>query len=288
MTTAKAAWLATLAMCAGCGGCGTANTPVASSDDTNVADSTFVDDASSASPDASDASSTTDGAAMDTTSGADATSTGAPHLGAHALVHYRYMTSSPTTLSTPPLATQASGSTILVSVGRGKKANFAIPTDNDGNVYSLLGMHPYTRWPDSGVATYGFPHAKGGAGQVITTTTTPDDEITMAAVEVIGGSKIVDAQWTEVLVGSPLKSKSVTTTGAATLVAFWWGDGYWETTPQTATAGSGFTVVDSVLETGSFVQSAVAVKSVDTAGTYDVTWTATPAQGAQLWLVAVQ
>ena len=36
------------------------------------------------------------------------------------------------------------------------------------------------------------------------------------------------------------------------------------------------------------VQVAVAVKQVAAAGTYDVTWSATPNQGAITWLVALQ
>jgi hypothetical protein len=32
----------------------------------------------------------------------------------------------------------------------------------------------------------------------------------------------------------------------------------------------------------------VAAKNVSAAGTYDVTWTSDPEQGAQLWLIAVQ
>jgi hypothetical protein len=36
------------------------------------------------------------------------------------------------------------------------------------------------------------------------------------------------------------------------------------------------------------VQCAVAAKNVTAAGTYNVTWTSTPVQGAQLWLIAVQ
>ena len=46
-------------------------------------------------------------------------------------------------------------------------------------------------------------------------------------------------------------------------------------------------MIDSLLEEGSLVQCAVAVKHVEKAGTYDVNWTATPIQGAQMWLVAV-
>jgi len=36
------------------------------------------------------------------------------------------------------------------------------------------------------------------------------------------------------------------------------------------------------------VQCAVAVKEVSAAGEYEVTWTATPRQAAQLWLMALQ
>ena len=36
------------------------------------------------------------------------------------------------------------------------------------------------------------------------------------------------------------------------------------------------------------VQGAVATRDVSAAGSYNVTWIATPLQGAQLWLIAVQ
>jgi hypothetical protein len=151
------------------------------------------------------------------------------------------------------------------------------PIDNDAR---------YTRWPGSGTAMYTFTPATGGPEHTISTTTTPDDEITLAAVEVIEGTKIQAYAWNEVTSG-PLTSKTVTTTGPATLIAFWWGDAF-AMVNQTATPDSGFTVIDSVLVSGSLVQSAIAVKNVTAAGTYHVTWTVTPAQGAQLWLVAVQ
>jgi len=79
----------------------------------------------------------------------------------------------------------------------------------------------------------------------------------------------------------------VTTTGPATLVAFWWGDAP-PPMVKTAVPNNGFTVIDSFLDEGELVQCAVAVKNVAAAGTYDVTWVATPAQGAQLWLIAIQ
>jgi hypothetical protein len=212
---------------------------------------------------------------------------GTPGIGSHALSFYRYEASSPPSIETAPMTTQPSGSTIIVSVGRGDASAFALPADNKGNTPQQLGaMHTYTKWPTSGTGIYAFTGATGGANHTIRTTTPPSDEITLSAVEVIEGAQIQAYAWSEVA-SAPLTSNSVTTTGPATLIAFWWGDAF-AMVDQTVRANNGFTVVDSVLASGSLVQSAVAVKNVAAAGTYDVTWTVTPAQGAQLWLIAVQ
>jgi hypothetical protein len=107
---------------------------------------------------------------------------------------------------------------------------------------------------------------------------------------VVGASKIADFQWNEVVQPADpiaVTSNRVTTTGPATLVAFWWGDAP-EPGDKTAVPNNGFMVVDSILKQGALIQCAVAVKNVPGAGTYDVTWEATPVQGAQLWLVAVE
>jgi hypothetical protein len=96
-----------------------------------------------------------------------------------------------------------------------------------------------------------------------------------------------DAAWSEVLAGDALTSRKVTTTGPATLVAFWWGDAGVRFEKR-AVPDSGFQIVDSVLEEGALVQCAVAVKRVEAAGSYDVTWRASPVQGAQLWIVAIE
>lgn len=213
---------------------------------------------------------------------------GSPGLGAHSISFYR-VGSNPSTLSTAPMTTENAGSTFIVSVGRGDRGAFALPTDNKGNgPYEQLGdAHPYTNWQSSGTALYAATSMVGGPDHVVHTSTPPFDETTLAAVEVIEGTHVQAFEWNEVLVGKPIRSRSVTTTGPATLVAFWWGDGGADH-DKTAVPNNGFAVVDSVLASGSLVQSAVAVKNVAAAGTYDVTWTATPRQGAQLWLVAVQ
>jgi len=223
---------------------------------------------------------------------AENSSGGGPRLGAHALAYYRmnYTASgNASPISTPPMATQPSGSTMVVSVGRGMLSAFDPPSDNKGNgPYAQLDApHPYSQWRNSGTALYARPRATGGSGHVVRASTPPVDEITLAAVEVVNGSVIQDFQWNEVPAGSPLTSRRVTTTGPALLVAFWWGDaGVRE--DKTAEPDNGFVVADSVLAAGELVQCAVATRAVSAAGTYDVTWAATPRQGAQLWLVAVQ
>jgi hypothetical protein len=214
-----------------------------------------------------------------------------PALGAHALAYYR-LEVRPSPLSTAPIATTGGGkSTIVASVGRGDIGAFAtmLPFDNkNAGAYPQLGTaHAYSLWPTSGTALYGITASAGGPGHVVSVATPSGDELTLAAVEIVNGGAIHDFKWNEVLVGNAVTSLPVTTTGPATLVAFWWGDANADE-PKTAVPNNGFVVVDSILQAGALVQCAVAVKSVAAAGTYDVTWTATPAQGAQLWLVAVQ
>lgn len=237
------------------------------------------------------------GGGSDASTGPDAPRTpGTPSAGAHGM-HWYHLGQDPqhdsaTSITTPAMNVQPSGSTIIVSIGRGELDAFALanalPTDNQGSSpYQQIDQtHKYDAWP-SGTALYAYPSAKGGSDFRVTTGTDGSDEITIAAVEVIEGTRIQQYAWNQVA-ESPNKSKSVTTTGPATLVAFWWGDGF-PHDPQNATPNNGFTRVDTnAQERDSFVQCAVAVKNVSAAGTYDVTWTPEPAQGAQLWLVAVQ
>jgi hypothetical protein len=228
---------------------------------------------------------------------------GTPGAGAHGLAYYKLADPNPastTSISTPRMTTGATGSTIVVSVGRGDLGKFATATvtDTAGNApYQKQGLHPYVPpFDTSGTALYTFTSARGGAGFQVTTGTGQNgsgqlDEITIAAVEVVEGTRIQGPVWNEIVQARdpiPVTSLSVTTTGPATLVAFWWGDGF-PHTPQSATPDGGFTLIDTnAFETDSFVQCAVAVKNVSAAGTYNVTWTSTPIQGAQLWLVAVE
>lgn len=214
---------------------------------------------------------------------------GSPRLGAHALAYYRQGTAGGA-LTTSATATQSTGSTIVVSVGRGLKVESRLPTDNkDNSPYQQIDTdHGYEpNYPNSGTALYAFTSAKGGADFQVTTNNADRDETTLAFVEVIDGKRIEDYSWTMAGAAPTVTSGSVTTTAPATLVAFWWGDAD-QYSDKTAIPGDGFTRVDSILSEGSLVQCAVAVKNVTAPGTYTVPWTATPEQGAQLWLVAVQ
>jgi len=217
--------------------------------------------------------------------------TASPTLGAHTFTNYNLGQNGNLSISTRALNTQPSGSTMLVCIGRGAIAAFTnVPTDNKGNQpYTQLGStHAYVPlYPDSGTALYAFPSATGGTGAVISVGTIAQDEVTLDAVEVKNGGVIQDYKWNEVLQGHPLTSLDVTTTGPATLVAFWWGDGN-QYFVHTAIPDNGFTLIDSLGPLGSYVQTAVATRDVATAGTYHVTWDSGGNEGAQLWLVAVQ
>ena len=85
-----------------------------------------------------------------------------PSVGAHTLAFFPC--NSTGGLSTPAIATQVSGSTILAWVGRGIENNFsnAVPFDNQSNNYALVGAIP--TWPHSKGWGYG---PSGGLGLVV-------------------------------------------------------------------------------------------------------------------------
>lgn len=233
-------------------------------------------------------------------------------LGAHTLLTQADGLGTPTAASTP-LRTQASGSSLLVLVG-GYTNNVGAPTDSYANAWKPLG---------SAVAYNGFEGrfnarayvaalAKGGPGHAVTFVKggTPAGEITAPFIEIEHAGMLQAVAQNYPTPGvvpraanklariwqadggnassSTLTSDSVTTTGPATLVAVWWGDS--RALSMTAVPGNGFKTIDRYLDlpAESGVQCAVAVRQVAVAGTYDVTWTVSPAQGAILWLFAFQ
>lgn len=183
----------------------------------------------------------------------------------------------------------APGSMLLACVGRGNVNAHSAPVDNKGNTFVQIGTaQVYSLWPSSGTALYACAPANGGSGHVVAASKLSQyDETTMSVVEVRNGNYVQDVKWREALSGNPLTSASVTTTGPALLVAWWWGDAD-VAGDKTAVPNNGFTVIHSILKAGALVQCCVAVRQVNAAGTYNVTWAATPTQGAQLWIAAIQ
>jgi hypothetical protein len=183
------------------------------------------------------------------------------------------------------------GSIILASVGRGALADFASATvsDNKGNGnYARIGSaHAYAKWNTSGTALYAKLAAVGGAGHIVSTTKpSASDEVTVIVAEFKNVTTIVDSKWVEDLT-PPNTSASVTTTGPAILAAFWWGDdGSGELNPA---VDAGWTVLDHTSSLASnHVQGASAYKVVAGAGSHSINWRPSTAQGAQLWIVAMQ
>jgi len=212
----------------------------------------------------------------------------APTVGAHTLAFFPCNSSGG--LTTSPITTRISGSTILAWVGRGDTNGFTgtVPFDNKTNSFKVIGsLHDYSPlYPSSGEALYSVLSAVGGAGYRATAPMPAGgDEITLAVLEIKDGGIIQDAQFKKVL-SPPHTSLNVTTTGPATLVAIWAGDSGGASV--TANPNNGFVTIDSQLLSSCEVEVVVATKDVATAGTYNVTWTATPSQGAHLWLVAVE
>lgn len=90
-------------------------------------------------------------------------------VGAHALAYARFG-STVAQVSTAPMATQASGSALIVSVGRGDVRGHRAPTDNRGNTCAQQGTaHTYTHYPGSGTALYVAQPIYGGSNHIIST-----------------------------------------------------------------------------------------------------------------------
>lgn len=237
-----------------------------------------------------------------------------PALGAHTLLVQSDGKGLSPAIS-QPLDTGPAGSSLLVVAG-GYTDNDSVPTDTYGNHWQPVGNRVLFRGYKGRFYARAFValDAKGGNDHRISVDKPghPKGEITTPFVEIrhAGVLQAVAQNYPEPgaiatyavkanrawhrLLGTPptfgatITSGKVTTTGPATLVAVWWGDGM--TLKMTAVPNHGFKVIDQYLDLppNSGVQAAVAVRQVDGPGTWDVSWTGTPAQGAILWLFAFQ
>lgn len=200
-------------------------------------------------------------------------------------------------------STDATGSTFLIMMGGYTRDIVKGPTDNKGNAYAEVGAEEtWTNWPDDGTTIWSSANATGGPSTTWSQYVTQFNEITMFEIEVpnAGASPQITSTFNQQGnsgVYTPAKgccntltSNSVTTTGPATLIALWWGAGPTGYGTHIATPNNGFTnLADCDIDNpNGYVQGYMAYKTVDAAGTYNVTWTYQPKQGAELWLIAVQ
>ena len=211
-------------------------------------------------------------------------------LGAHLLL------TQPNGLGVSPavstaVATQPSGSALLLLVG-GYASNDAAPTDSYANRWQRIGKSVVYRGYGGSfdVTAYAAMAARGGARQQISVmkSAQPNGEVSVPFVEIRHAARLQDLAQNYPSPGLVVTSGSVTTTAPATLLAFWWGDA--GVKRMTATPNNGFAVIDRFLKLpdSSGVQCAVAFREVSAAGTYNVSWTSAPVQGAILWLFAFQ
>jgi hypothetical protein len=211
-------------------------------------------------------------------------------LGSHTLLAHEDG-NGPATATTASITTLASGSA-LVAFSAGYTANDLAPTDNKSNSWTQLGDAAIYRGYDGqfNVKAYLSLHASGGAAHTVSVVKNgvPAGEITVPFIEIRDAGVLQSVAQNYPPAGATLTSGNVTTTGAATLVAVWWGDA--TGLHHTAVPDNGFTIIENFVDLppNSAVQCVVAYRQVATAGTYHVTWTNTPAQGAPLWLFAFQ
>ena len=131
--------------------------------------------------------------------------------------------------------------------------------------------------------------ATGGFGHTVSfdKPAYPSGEITVPFIEVRNAGVLQDVVQNYPQFGATLTSGNVTTTGPATLVAYWWGDGGIK--EMTAVPNNGFIVIESFLHLpdNSGVQAAVAARQVDVAH-LQCHMDRCSGTGAVLWLFAFQ
>jgi hypothetical protein len=216
----------------------------------------------------------------------------APTLGAHTMYKGEdYSTATPVVTSS--IDTRA-GSSYLVSRGAFATVD-TVPTDNKSNTFTLDASADYAGYSGTFdarnfVALNGF----GGSGHQVTldNSAASGREVTLAFVEIVKDDgntvHVEDVSYTYAPTGATDVSAAVNTTGPALLVAIWTGDA--GGLSHTADPGPEWHVIDSflALPPNSAVQYAVAVRDVDAAGSYGVTWAVTPDEGSPLWIYAFQ
>ena len=219
-----------------------------------------------------------------------ASTTTAPALGEHVLLWHEDG-NGPGIATTPLINTQPSGSALIV-FSAGYASNTLPPTDSKGNTWTPLGAPAIYRGYNGefNVKAYLATSARGGNGHSVSIVKNgnPSGEITVPFVEVRQSSALHAVAQNYPSSAPVVTSGNVTTTAAATLGAVWWGDA--TGLQHSAIPNNGFSIIENFvnLPPNSAVQCVVAARQVVAAGTYNVSWTQSPSEGAILWLLAFQ
>lgn len=190
--------------------------------------------------------------------------------------------------TTSAITTQTAGSSFF-TLRAGYATNNTAPTDSKSNAWQHMGGSAYLGW--SGLfdaQVYVAQNGTGGSGHTLSFAkpAQPASEITASLIEILGAQQLVGFSLVNIGVGNALQSGSVTTTGPALLIAVWLGDA--AGLNHTASPNNSFSnfISFGTLPPNSAVQMFVASRQVTAAGTYSVTWTESPDQGAILVLAA--
>lgn len=213
----------------------------------------------------------------------------APTLGAHQVVSQDNSGVGTNPMNSASMTTQAHSSILCIRLG--VTNDDVPPTDNYGNTYVKIGNSiPYAGQSQYQMSAYLCANAVGGAGHIIhfAKSTNPTSESSALIVEIVGSTSHQIAN--NYPTTSPGTGPSLTTTGAALLVAVWSGDGDQTNTTMSCTSGSPFADLDKMMTipTAGAVQCADATCTQSAAGTYACTWTWSPTQGAGCYLVSFQ
>lgn len=189
----------------------------------------------------------------------------AASVGVHAHIQG---TTSTLTLTTPGVATQATGSTFLGSAIAAGASNISSVQDNKTNAYSQIQTSFNTSFGSS-MAWYRKENGLGGAGHTFTSTLLSGQVQTVYFDEVLGAATSSVLDQSVVFVGdasSPFTTNTTGTTTQADEIAFAF---YGTDTPsgtETITWGNGFTQIDAD-GNSSFVTGGIAFKVLSATGT---------------------
>lgn len=168
------------------------------------------------------------------------------------------------------------------------------PTDNQGNTFTQIGIaEEYLDWSGYGSTTWLITNGVGGTNHNFDCSVTNFDEHSVVVAEFSGQGLVVEDMAVKHVANSggsgSLTADPVITAGPAYIIAIWGGSGPVGAGNHVVTANNGFTLLESfgTDDPNGYVQFYFFAKRVTVGGTYDVTFTQTPSQGAIMTMIAL-